>query len=304
MKKQLLFAVTLLLTCSVKAQNFNINFELPDSLVTIDTPLTGNVWQTGVPGKIYFDSAYSVPNAIVTDTLNYYPDSNLSSFTIKVFDPAWGFGGGWSSIGFAFWHKYDFDSLQDGGYVEVLWDSGTTWSNIVNEPNIQSSAPWFGAFYYGNFGTHPVISNGNEAYTGNSAGWQYGRFGWCGPGGSSNVPIYLRFVFSSDSIHSNREGWMIDNIEFFYTVCEGIKEQQAANAITIYPNPAHDYFTISRSDVKDIAQIQIYDAIGKLVFENNSFTGESISAKQFIPGVYLLKYSDNKRYCVKKFVME
>ncbi|MDA3953800.1 MAG: transposase [Bacteroidales bacterium] len=34
------------------------------------------IWQIGTPNKTFFDSAYSSPNAIITDTVNYYPINN------------------------------------------------------------------------------------------------------------------------------------------------------------------------------------------------------------------------------------
>ena len=45
-----------------------------------------NIWQIGKPQKIIFDSASTVPNAIVTDTINFYPINNISRFGIKILD--------------------------------------------------------------------------------------------------------------------------------------------------------------------------------------------------------------------------
>ena len=109
-----------------------IDFESTDSLFTIDTSFTGNIWQIGTPSKLFFDSAWSVPNAVLTDTLNFYPPNNFSVFTIKISDTAWGQPQlNRSSISYN--HKFDTDSLYDGGYIEISYDGGTSWTNIAND---------------------------------------------------------------------------------------------------------------------------------------------------------------------------
>ena len=65
-----------------------ISINVPDSTIfKIDTSVAGNIWQIGKPHKTIFDSAYSRPDAIVTDTIHDYPANNLSTFAIKIFDP-------------------------------------------------------------------------------------------------------------------------------------------------------------------------------------------------------------------------
>ncbi|MFI5135825.1 MAG: hypothetical protein ACHQD9_08235 [Chitinophagales bacterium] len=92
MKKLLLILIIVSLHSEIYAQGVpldeNITFETPDSLLKIDTT-AGNIWEIGRPHKIFFDSAYSLPNAIVTDTLNPYPINNFSTFTIKISDLDW-----------------------------------------------------------------------------------------------------------------------------------------------------------------------------------------------------------------------
>src|SRR5690348_2572222 len=59
-----------------------IGFEGGIHNLRIDTSQANNLWQVGKPSKIVFNSAYSIPSAIVTDTINPYPPNNISSFTI------------------------------------------------------------------------------------------------------------------------------------------------------------------------------------------------------------------------------
>src|SRR5258706_3176828 len=118
---------------------YTADFDTSTSLPwRIDTSLAGNIWQTGPPQKIIFDSAYSAPNVIVTDTLNPYPVNNRSSFIVTVTN-AMVFNS-WNAIYLMvdFTHKYDTDSLHDGCFIELSLD-GVTWQNIINFPFLQSA---------------------------------------------------------------------------------------------------------------------------------------------------------------------
>ena len=105
------------------------NFENNTSLIHIDTT-NGNIWQIGTPQKTFFGNSYSVPYSIMTDTLNSYPINTFSTFTFEYNDTNFWYTIPDASIGF--WHKYEMDSLKDGGYVEISLDSGMTWTNVAN----------------------------------------------------------------------------------------------------------------------------------------------------------------------------
>ncbi len=61
--------------------------------IQIDTSQQGNIWQIGRPQKILFNLAFSIPNAIVTDTLNTYPINDTSSFQYAADSPqVWPYG--------------------------------------------------------------------------------------------------------------------------------------------------------------------------------------------------------------------
>lgn len=298
MKKfSLLISLSLiLLAFSTHAQFINdLNtFEAPDSLLHIDTSLIDNIWQIGRPSKIFFDSAWSIPNAILTDTLQSYPTNNFSAFTIKVYDPAWNIPGD-EVTSISYFHKFDTDSLHDGGYIEFSYDAGVNWINISN---------LFGFYYSQNGMPNPTIGNGNAAYTGRSyglpGGWRSDSFVWCNITNSIN---YIRFVFYSDSIPGNKEGWMIDNIGLHLEICEGIRESRNDNLITLFPNPVDDQLNLKEILQNRDGSVQIFDFTGKLVFENLNFGGKPIDTYNMINGVYLLKYADNRYFSLKKFVV-
>jgi hypothetical protein len=276
------------------SQPYTINFESPDSILSIDT-VSGNIWQIGRPSKTFFNNANSLPNAIVTDTLNYYPPNNLSSFKIKVYDPAWGPVWNFYWIGVYFSHKYDTDSLHDGGYIETSYDSGATWTNVANDPYIN----WGFPYYYDSPAT---IANGNRAYTGKSynSGWETGNIVWCWFPNIPNVrTTYLRFVFYSDSVQNNKEGWMIDDIIVFEQICEGVKEIINENSLSIFPNPVHDHFIINHS-----GEVEIYNVMEeKCLALNNVQKGKEIHV-DLVPGVYLARVKDKQELYTQKLIIE
>ncbi len=62
-----------------------LNFDNQHGLqhLTIDTISNpNNIWQIGSLHKTVFTNAYSVPNALVTDTINTYPINDTSTFII------------------------------------------------------------------------------------------------------------------------------------------------------------------------------------------------------------------------------
>ena len=82
MKPFFLTAACVLILLPALAQIDTTNFEGSLVQIEIDTSNAGNIWQIGQPDKAIFDSAFSAPNAIVTDTVNYYPINDSSSFIL------------------------------------------------------------------------------------------------------------------------------------------------------------------------------------------------------------------------------
>ena len=59
------------------------NFENNYSFISY-SPQLNNVWQVGPTIKPFFGSSNSLPNAIMTDTINPYPINITSSFIIRL----------------------------------------------------------------------------------------------------------------------------------------------------------------------------------------------------------------------------
>jgi len=92
-----------------------------------------------------------------------------------------------------------------------------------------------------------------------------------------------------------------------WIVTSGVTANESApgeNILSIFPNPTNGEFTIEfkKSVVGELKDIEIYDALGKKVFEKNiagTFTPE-MQIKLPISGSYVVSVSDEKMYYTQK----
>ena len=291
MKKLLLsISMTLIAATSFGQMIWNLDFENTSYLnrVIIDTSSNpNNIWQIGHPNKTIFTSAYSSPNVIATDTLNFYPINDTSSFTIiHVADAGWQFN---YIIYIDGWYFVNSDSLTDYGYIQFSPDHGNSWYYVDSSMN------------------HGCCFSGPEelpTFTGNSLGWQHFHYCLCTstPVNPGDTVLY-RFTFVSDSVQTNKDGLMFDDLQFWDMV-EGIYEIQNDNLISISPIPTSDELRIQKTKVGNNQTIQIRNYTGQIIYENKDFKGETIDTRQLLNGIYLLIYSDTKYFCVKRFVIQ
>jgi hypothetical protein len=289
-KLLLLISLTVVSATSFGQWQWNLNFEDTTYLhrVFIDTISNPNcIWQIGHPAKTIFNSAYSVPNVIVTDTLNPYPINDTSSFIITHIRPG-NFGGN-ESLLLDFYFKLNTDSLADYGIIEASLDNGTSWINLMTQDTT--------------YGLNWI--NPKPILTGNTNGWVHYSEDIRSLTymiGYSDTVLY-RFTFISDSVQTNKEGWMLDDF-LFNDSWEGIPEYQNDNLISISPNPTSNELRIHTTKIVDKPTIQILNYTGQILYDKLNFIGETIDTRQLPNGIYLLKYSDTKSLSVKKFVVQ
>jgi hypothetical protein len=243
-----------------------------------------NIWEVGVPMKSILNNAFSTPNVIITKTTGYYPINDTSYFIVKRI----------AGAGFAHHHTVTIlgryfvnsDTLTDYGKIEISYNNGNTWLDLSDT----TISPY----------ACPKIS-------GNSNGWKsFGVSILTYDTIINNVQpldtLLYRFSFISDSIQTNKDGLMYDNLVFEDYV-ESINEIQNNNLISIYPNPTKDLLIIYMTTNYNKQKIQILNYLGQVVYENQNFTGETIDTRQLDNGIFYLKYSDTKSYAIKTFVV-
>lgn len=280
-----------------------ITFEETYEYLEIDTS-NQNIWQIGNPDKIFFDSAFSVPNAIVTDTLTFYPINNSSQFYIKIGE--FNYEGFYPyDIFIEIKHKYDTDTLKDGGYISVSYDYGLTWMNIIRDTVYEEVTPPGASENL--YTESDTLFNGDFGFSGNSGGWVSTIFAW------HYIPVkhpdvigdtmFIGFNFISDSIQTAKEGWMIDNIKLFSVdLGGGVKERINLN-FNLYPNPASNILYVSSDQELSGTEVKIYNQVGQVVI-NATLAGNSVSVSNLPNGIYFLGLLTDQGEIRKKFIIK
>jgi hypothetical protein len=330
MKRYLFLVLMLVSVLMVKGQSQSLNitfdtlgpftyitFEQPSPYLKI-IPLTQNIWQIGAPHKTFFNAAYTLPNAIVTDTMNDYPVNNLSTFELIVgnFNTDDYYEG---DLFIDFRHKYDSDTLHDGGYITVSWNNGQTWTNIIYDTDYNymftPGRPGTG-FYYGNtnlYHWYSTLYNGEPGFSGHSSNWVHSCMAWYDLPVNKQVgylpdTMRLRFNFISDGIQQNHEGWMIDQIRIFaiYFGSNVIPYMEGRTHSYFYPNPVSTTATFTLNETCHNVHYELMDSKGLVISKSNLGTcDEFVFNRNGLPaGIYFMRlFVDNRLTDVHKVVI-
>ena len=262
---------------------FSFTFDSGDTLwphyIFIDTiHFRHNIWQVGRPQKTVFDSAYSFPNVLITDTLNPYPPNDTSAFILTF--PSALLSHYIYSVNFYYWVNMD-SSAND--LVEISNDSGRTWN-----PEIYGTA--------GAVGLAGMVQGCSAIPS------------WCTWSIYFDTAYYhtypndslkLRFTFISGNDTSGKDGWMIDNVGATYQDLS-VTSLQNNTFITIFPNPATTSLTITSP--QNIIHITITNLIGQTVYTHEYNTPNvQLYVADLPPGIYFVKVNNTE---VRKFVKE
>jgi hypothetical protein len=253
-------------------------------MVAIDsTP--NNIWQIGKPQKLIFDSAATLPNVIVTDTINNYPINNLSSFIIKC--------DSWTNYGIMalrWMQKVDIDT-NDGGKIEFSVDSGTTWVNAFNSPYV------YNLIGFNNFKKDTLPGN-NIYFSGKDTTWKdmwlCFSMAWLT---SVTNEIQFKFTFKSDSLNTPHEGWMIDNIWKQINISHPLKAVDEITKGKVFPNPTNGKIQIQLPSINSfyiIEKMSLINMQGAVLDTwKNIPTKFYIETEKYPKGNYILRIKTN-----------
>ncbi len=125
------------------------------------------------------------------------------------------------------------------------------------------------------------------------AAWSDGSFHWV-PSGDVDLTSmaaqssYVAFKYTSTNEQSST--WEVDDILIYGIQGVGIPETDREN-VTLYPNPAADYFNIN---VDAGGQLNIMDLAGKNVMTTQLQKGSNrINISELHPGIYLVRVKNN-----------
>ncbi|MFH0895125.1 MAG: T9SS type A sorting domain-containing protein [Bacteroidota bacterium] len=242
----------------------SLTFENSPQFLSIQKEAS-SIWQIGSSDKIFFGTGFSAPNAIMTDTINPYPDNNHSYFDLII--PTNQFLSVAPVINFR--HKLQCDTITEGGYIEISYDKGLTWKNVVFDSSCITNISCFGNCPPNTenmYSATDTISGGIPAFTGTINNWKYSRLQWI-----YDLPIklwpmdttLLRFHFISDGNSTGKAGWIIDNISLDYTNLGSEISGEESISLGIYPNPASDLITIEITQPNDFTEIILQDVLSR-----------------------------------------
>jgi hypothetical protein len=267
--------------------------------IHLDTS-SNNIWQIGKPHKTIFDSASTVPNAIVTDTINFYPINNTSSFIAKIKNNF----GLYGVFAFQWVQKLDFDKTNEGGVLEYLIDTNDTWVNIFNN-----------GFVYNLYGfdsqNQGVLPNGKDGFVGTDSTWKNVwlcfSYDWLSQMGNLDT-LQFRFTIYTDSVETNQDGWMIDNMMSHLTYFHTLKEVERENYLTVYPNPANKTVAIElekQTQFHIIEQMELIDENGKLIEKWQKIpTKFWFNTEKYKNGTYTLKVKSNLKETQQMIIIQ
>ena len=288
MKKYLIILIALTLNSSIIGQNVNFDDSLNSPFVIIDTAFNPtNIWQIGQPQKTLFDSAYSRPNALLTDTLNNYPTNDTSAFYL--WHTSHNLQWYWPTLSFYF--KVDSDSLNDFGTIEVSADRGLNWINVTSESNTYG----FSWNIFNRTNNDDWKPNYSIPFTGTTDNWRYFDLtmpSWDYTFGYTDS-ILFRFSFISDGIETNQNGWVIDQISMGEMV-QSIEELHTIIESQVYPNPSTHTVTIVLENANSINfDLTITDEKGQVVMQKPNIKQSEIKLNitELRSGIYFYQLS-------------
>ena len=154
----------------------------------------GLQWQRGIPNATVINTAHTAPNVWTTVLNGNYINNSEDYLYTPIFN---------NSILKAdtlkFWFKIDAENNKDGGYIEYK-DYNGSWLRLGSISSLDTnSVNWYN-------------STTTAMWTGTGLGWQQAKYA---VSKMTNLPQYIqfRFVFYSDGVNNNYNGWAIDDFE-------------------------------------------------------------------------------------------
>jgi hypothetical protein len=266
-----------------------LNFDAADTfyhnVFSVDTVnYHHNLWQIGRPQKTIFDSAHSLPNAILTDTLLPYPANDTSVFTLVLptqLPAPYLFAPGGALGEFSFFYKLDIDSTTLAR-IEISLDHGISWIDLKDSLPLQPYP----------LSSHDTLYRTKE--------WKlfYLDFGYLLADAVDTV--MFRFTLASDSSSTIMDGWMMDDFSTRY-ISESVPQILNPNFISLYPNPSSgNMYLHANKPLNGNASVAVYNMQGLQVYASSTAPANGYINLQLPPGLYTLKYYTADEYCVKR----
>ena len=260
-------------------------------------------------------SPTTTTNYTVTGTTNGCTNSKVATVTVKTSPNL--------SVNNSTICPGNFSALTASGASTYSWSSGAVTSNIIVSPTASTAYTVTGTSngcsttkvanvtvyvlppVTLSLSSSAVCSNstGTVSLSGTPAGGTFSGTGVTGnsfnPATSGAGTFTLTYSYTDANSCSKT-----DQKTIAVNVCTDI--QEASNSLfTIYPNPTSGYFTINFDSNTEKIDLDVFDAIGKLVLSQQEVTDHStFSLEQFANGIYNVRLKSNNSYSVVRLIKQ
>lgn len=276
-------------------------------LIILDTVGHNGLWQRGPVSKSPFVD-FGAINGIVTDSIAPYPSSVRAHFIVKIPNNDTLVPGGPQFI--LFEHRYDTDNA-DKCFIEYSCDEGFNWSKVKywnSNEILQGGGPMaVNTWNYPDLLIYPNDTMTPFGYSGASFGWITSGIQWvwstslfrpddersetfCQFG--YNDTLLVRFVFESDSLESNRSGWMIRGIAIGSSdqIMGSVSDPTTNSQLRSFPNPTTGMVDLQLNVIPET--VQVLDMAGKVVESHQNV--KRVNMSEFPPGTYFIRAYSNR----------
>jgi hypothetical protein len=169
--------------------------------------------------------------------------------------------------------------MKDGGYIEVQYHKDSVWKNTAYDT---LSFVNYMMFQCENlYSLNDTLFNSQPGFSGNTD-WVTTKLQWIWTMPVKDYPpdtLRLRFHFASDNINTNKDGWMIDNLEMTsYNMGGSINENGVVKQLNCFPNPASDNTNIMlKNKPYEMYSLEIYNVYGQKAGSYENLSGENFS---------------------------
>jgi len=257
--------------------------------ITIPSQET-NIWHVGRSDKGFLTGSNMQDAVLITDTLDSYPESIDDYFLISIpeEDNFWS----WPEGILSFYHRYQTDSLYDGCIIEISYDYGLSWENILyDDIHIDNH-------FTGLYSDTDTIIGGIPAFSGSTGEWIYTEFHWrwmallkSSNSEQTSRPV-LRFRFVSDDNSTGKDGWVINRIVFRGYDISGTVEERINNIAKVYPNPVSDLLNIEIPLQFDNINFNLYTPDGRIQIKEVIYRSRVIDLSHLSTGLYFYTLMD------------
>lgn len=120
-----------------------------------------------------------------------------------------------------------------------------------------------------------------------------------------NDTIEVKWKVKSNYLHYTEWSENENTIQFIKQKPTGIADNQLENLISIYPNPAQDYFAVRLSHLSEPCTLSLMNISGHVLQQKKADAHEIISfnTSELSPGLYVLQIETSKQKVFKKIVI-